>query len=218
MESTCPQRSVKDLVEGLLFLAEEPLSLNRLAESLPHTREEIAAALDALQAEYRDRGLELRFVAGGWQITTDPALGDEIERFFNLQRRRRLSKQALETLAVIAYNQPITRSEIEAVRGVQTTGTLQTLQECDLIRVVGQADTLGNPYLYGTTDQFLRHFGLGTIAELPPLEFEREGLVFPKRVDGGTDGESDETKVTSIEFGYEVEADGAETHVKQKGA
>ena len=224
MEQDSRHRSVKDLVENLLFLSHEPLSLKRLAESLPHSKEEIAAALDALQAEYQDRGLKLRFVSGGWELTTDPALGEEVRGFFNLQKRRRLSRQALETLSVIAYNQPITRAAIEAVRGVQTTGTLQTLLEAELIRVVGQKDTLGNPYLYGTTDHFLRHFGLADISELPPLEFEREELRPPDGEAGRVEarkqaeGEDVEGEVTSVEFGFVQEGDETEKDVQQKGA
>lgn len=209
-------------MENLLFLAEEPLTLNRLADTLPHSKEEIAAALDALQAEYQDRGLKLRFIAGGYQLTTDPSLADQVESFFSIQKRRRLSRQAMETLAVIAYNQPVTRAEIEAIRGVQTSGTLATLQECEFARVVGQKETVGNPYLYGTTDKFLEHFGLGSLSELPQLEFEREGLTRPvlrKSPDGeATDEEQTEPSITPVDFGIAAESAEVITHVKQKGA
>jgi len=217
LEITGRHRSVKDLVENLLFLAPEPLSLTRIAEAVPHSKEEIAAALDALQAEYSDRGLKLRYVSGGWEITSDPDLADAVQEFFNLQRRKHLSRQALETLAVIAYNQPITRGQIEAIRGVQTTGTLHTLLESNLIRVVGQRDSLGNPYLYGTTDEFLRHFGLGDVSELPPLEFEHESLAgVGKAVEPGN-GEA-EGIVTPVEFGFDESASEKDTNVQQKGA
>jgi len=208
-------------VENLLFLAKEPLSLKRLEESLPHSKEEIAAALDALQVEFLDRGLRIRYSSRGWEITTDPDYSSEVEHFYNLQRRRRLSRQALETLTVIAYNQPITRAEVETVRGVGTTGTLQTLLECGFIRIVGQRETVGNPYIYGTSEEFLAHFGLGTIDELPPLEFEREGLTPPKI--GET--ESEETtpkeeggKVTPVDFGLSDETAEITENVQQKGA
>ncbi len=217
-----PYRSVKDLVENLLFLAEEPVTINRLAETLPHSKEEIAAALDSLQAEYLDRSLKLRYVAGGWELTTDPGLSEEIETFFNIHKNRRLSKQAIETLAVIAYNQPITRAEIESIRGVQTSGTLATLQDCELAKVVGQKDTLGNPYLYGTTETFLTHFGLGSINELPVLEFEREGLTKPKpEPDEGkdeSDEKAEESRVTPVDFGIAADAADVDSHAKQKGA
>jgi len=224
LDTSIPLKSVKDIVENLLFLSQEPLSLKRLADSLPYSKEEIAAALDALQAEYQDRALKLRFASGGWQLTTDSALADEVEDFFNIQRKRRLSRQALETLTVIAYNQPVTRSGIEAIRGVSTSGTLQTLTECGLIRVIGQKDTLGNPYLYGTTDEFLRHFGLGDVTELPPLEFEREGLTAPTlrerdiEGDGSEKQDSDAGEITPVDFGMTDETAEIPANVQQKGA
>ena len=224
MESSHAHRSVKDLVENLLFMAQEPLSLGRIADALPHSKEEIAAALDALQAEYLDRGLKLRFVSGGWELTTDPSMADDVREFFDLQKRKRLSRQALETLSVIAYNQPITRSAIEAVRGVQTSGTLNTLIESGLIRIIGQKETVGNPYIYGTTDEFLRHFGLGDVSELPPLEFEREGLKPPfskdtedeeKSVAGNGDAAG---QVKPVDFTKEPDPESMEPNVHQKGA
>ena len=218
MEETFEHKSAKELIENLLFLSEEPLTLNRLADSLPYSKEEIAAALDALQAEYQDRGIRLRYVQGGWQFTSDPALCEEIESFYSLQRRRRLSRAALETLAVIAYNQPIARAEIESVRGVQTSGTLQTLQECNLIRVVGQRETVGNPYLYGTTDEFLRYFGLTDASELPPLEFEREGISKPALISTPADETAREAEITPVDFGLAVETAETTPHVQQKGA
>jgi segregation and condensation protein B len=220
VESSHTHRSVKDLVENLLFMAQEPLSLSRMADALPHSKEEIAAALDALQVEYLDRGLKLRFVSGGWELTTDPSLSNEVREFFDLQKRKRLSRQALETLTVIAYNQPITRSAIEAVRGVQTSGTLGTLLESGLIRIVGQKDTVGNPYIYGTTDEFLRHFGLGDVSELPPLEFEREGLKppFDKDTEEEKKSVAGNGEVKPVDFVPEPEPESTESNVQQKGA
>ncbi len=224
-----PHRSVKDLVENLLFMAQEPLSLKRMVDTLPHSSEEIAAAIDSLTAEYLDRGLKIRFVGGGWELTTDPAFASEIQEFYNLHRRKRLSRQALETLAVIAYNQPITRAEIESVRGVGTSGTLQTLMERELIRVVGQKDTLGNPFIYGTSDTFLEHFGLGDVNELPQLEFENEGLKHPIQHEEAVGKEkageeSEKDKVTSdgeikpVDFGLTEESAEVTDNVQQKGA
>jgi len=224
-----PHRSVKDLVENLLFMAQEPISLQRMTDSLPYSREEIAAAIDSLTAEYIDRGLKIKYINGGWELTTDPVFADEIQNFYNLQRRKRLSRQALETLAVIAYNQPITRAEIESVRGVGTSGTLQTLIERDLIRVVGQKDTLGNPFIYGTSDTFLEHFGLGDINDLPQLEFESEGLKHPIKREQDTDtkevgeesGKSQDVsdgEVKPVDFGLTEESAEVTTNVQQKGA
>ncbi|HEX9745245.1 MAG TPA: SMC-Scp complex subunit ScpB [bacterium] len=214
-----PHRSVKDLVENILFLTGEPVSLKRFKESLPYDEEEISAALDSLQAEYQERGLKLRFVNGCWEMTSDPSLSVEVENFFNIQRTKRLSKAALETLAVIAYNQPITRPEIDTIRGVQTSGTIYKLQESNLIKVVGQKNSLGNPYLYGTTDEFLRHFGLGNIEELPPLEFEREGLRKPVLDQGEDEQQSaDEPRITTVDFGLNDETTEITDHAQKKGA
>ena len=223
MDEIRPHRSVKDLIESLLFLAEEPVTLKRMTESLPYSGEEIAAALDSLQAEYQSRGLRLRYINGGWEFTTDPALSGEIENFYDIRRKKRLSRAALETLAVIAYNQPLTRTEVESIRGVNTSGTLQTLQECNLIKVVGQKETLGNPYVYGTTDEFLGYFGLGSITELPKLEFEREGFAVPEfgktdRDEGKADEEIVEAEVTTVDFGLVTDTQTIKTHVAEKGA
>ena len=214
-----------------MFLAKEPLTLKRLGENLPHSKEEILAALDSLQAEYQDRGLKLRFSAGGWELTTDPVLANEIETFYNLQRRKRLSRQALETLTVIAYHQPVTRVEIEAVRGVNTSGTIQTLCDCEFVKVVGQKNTLGHPFLYGTTENFLRHFGLGDINELPPLEFEREGIRQPdlsmfrqsqtgngEDVSEDNEAEKEKGEITPVDFGMIDETQEIKPNVQQKGA
>jgi segregation and condensation protein B len=223
VDETRLNKSVKQLVENLLFLSEEPLTIKRMADSLPYSREEIAAALDALQTEYQDRGLKLREIQGGWQFTSDPTLAEEIETFFNLQRRKRLSRAALETLAIIAYNQPVTRAEVESIRGVQTSGTIQTLQDANLVRVVGQKETVGNPYLFGTTDDFLAYFGLNDASELPQLEFEREGLTRPVLKDGEVPSASvqespKEATITPVDFGIATETSEVSSHVQQKGA
>jgi segregation and condensation protein B len=218
-------RSVKDLLENLLFLSEEPLTLKHLSDSLPYPKEEISAALDALQTDFENRAIKLRFVQGGWILATDPSMHQEIEAFYDLQRRRRLSRAALETLAVIAYNQPVTRAEIEAVRGLQTSGTLQTLQEAALIRVIGQRESVGNPYLYGTTDEFLRYFGLADPSELPPLEFNHQHIPAEKEpvVEPGdecieaAEGVADDI-ITPVDFGFSSESEEVTIHAQQKGA
>jgi segregation and condensation protein B len=218
-------RSVKDLLENLLFLSEEPLTLKHLSDSLPYSKEEIAAALDALQTDYENRAIKLRLVQGGWILATDPGLHQEIEAFYDLQRRRRLSRAALETLAVIAYNQPVTRAEIEAVRGLQTSGTLQTLQEAALIRVVGQRESVGNPYLYGTTDEFLRYFGLADPSELPPLEFNHQFIAGVKEAVAEPSDECivtaevvEDDVITPVDFGFSEESEEVTINVQQKGA
>ena len=135
-------------------------------------RERWQAALDELRADYaRDgRGLQLVEVAGGWQITTRPEYNDWVRELLDPRTPTRLSIQALETLAVIAYKQPVTLPEVIDLRGVKSGGVLKTLLEKRLIRIVGRKEVVGRPMLYGTTKQFLLHFGLKDLGELPKIE------------------------------------------------
>lgn len=163
-------------VEALLFAAAGPLSLDDLAKRLP-ANAEVEAALAALQARYEGRGVELACVAGRWRFQTAEDLA-----FLMTEEReepRRLSKAAQETLAIIAYHQPVTRAEIEAVRGVQASrGTLDVLLELGLVRMRGRRRTPGRPVTYGTTDAFLEHYGLANLADLPGMaEMKAAGLL-----------------------------------------
>ena len=163
-------------VEALLFAAAGPLSESDLAKRLPEGAD-IAAAIAALQARYAGRGVELACVAERWRFQTAQDLAwlmtDEREE------PRRLSKAAQETLAIIAYHQPVTRAEIEAVRGVQASrGTLDVLLELGLVRMRGRRRTPGRPVTYGTTDAFLEHYGLATLGDLPGAsEMKAAGLL-----------------------------------------
>lgn len=163
-------------VEALLFAAAGPLSEADLAKRLPEGAD-IAAAIAALQARYAGRGVELACVAERWRFQTAQDLAwlmtDEREE------PRRLSKAAQETLAIIAYHQPVTRAEIEAVRGVQASrGTLDVLLELGLVRMRGRRRTPGRPVTYGTTDAFLEHYGLATLGDLPGAsEMKAAGLL-----------------------------------------
>ena len=157
------------LVEGLLFVAEEPVSLKRLAQVLEAPPEAVEAALQELEITYRERGLRVQRVKDRVQLVTAPSLAAYVERFLGLERRGRLSQAALETLSIIAYRQPITRAQIEAIRGVNSDGVRRTLLRKGLIEEVGRADTIGRPILYGTTFAFLQYFGLESLDDLPPL-------------------------------------------------
>jgi len=163
-------------IEALLFAAAEPLSFDDLAKRLPEGAD-IGAALADLHGRYAGRGIELVQVAGRWRFQTAADLA-----FLMTQEReepRRLSKAAQETLAIIAYHQPVTRAEIEAVRGVQASrGTLDVLLELGLVRMRGRRRTPGRPVTFGTTDAFLEHYGLATLADLPGLaEMRAAGLL-----------------------------------------
>ena len=162
----------KRIVEGLLFVSGQPVTLKRLKEVLGELEEEpLRRLISELQADYQQarRAFRIQEVAGGYQLVTDPELAPWMKRLLQLPREETLSKPALETLAIIAYRQPLTKAEIEAIRGVDGTATLDTLLERQFVRVLGRKDTPGRPLLYGTTDEFLRHFGLKSVEDLPPM-------------------------------------------------
>jgi segregation and condensation protein B len=177
-EALGPQ-PLKPLLEALLLVAREPLSLDRLASVIDVVpKGEIGQALRSLQEEYdqAERGLQVVLVAGGYQLVTRPEYGSWIKRLDKSKSAPKLSRSALESLAIISYKQPIVRSEIEAIRGVETSGVLRTLLERKLVRIVGRKDMPGRPILYGTTKIFLQHFGLRDLSDLPPLrEFKELG-------------------------------------------
>lgn len=156
-------------VESLLFVADGPASVTRLAEALEATPGQIERALADLEAAYAGRGLRLQRAGNRVQLITAPEAAPCVERFLGLEVRTRLSRAALETLAIIAYRHPITRPEIEAIRGVSSDSVLRTLLSVGLIEEVGRAPTVGRPILYSTTFEFLQHFGLHSLDELPSL-------------------------------------------------
>jgi len=157
-------------VESLLFVADAPVSVGYLAEALGVSAGEVERALADLEQSYAGRGLQLQRAASRVQLITAPEAAQCIERFLGLEARTRLSRAALETLSIVAYRQPITRRQIEAIRGVASDSVLRTLLSVGLIEEVGRARTVGRPILYGTTFEFLQHFGLRSLSDLPPLD------------------------------------------------
>jgi segregation and condensation protein B len=167
-----PLTELHALVESLLFVSGEPVAAAQLARALEVDEETVASALRTLAAAYasHNRGLRVQMHRNKYQIVTAPAAASHIERFLDLDTSSKLSGPALETLAVIAYRQPVTRSQIEAVRGVDCAAVLRSLTQRGLVEEVGRLDVVGRPILYGVTDFFLQHFGLTDLEELPPLE------------------------------------------------
>lgn len=168
-----PAEEVRAILEALVFASPQPITARDVSKVLAGVeRERWQQALEELRAEYaRDgHGLQLVEVAGGWQITTRPEYNDWVRELLDPKTPTRLSIQALETLAVIAYKQPVTLPEVIELRGVKSGGVLKTLLEKRLIRIVGRKEVVGRPMLYGTTKQFLLHFGLKDLAELPKIE------------------------------------------------
>lgn len=156
-------------VEALLFVADSPVSVRQLADGLQVSSRQILRALDALDDEYIHRGLRLQRFKSGVQLTTAPGLAKEIERFLNVEKTSRLTRSALEVLAIIAYQQPVTRPLIDSIRGVNSDSVLRTLLRHGLIVDVGRGEGPGRPILYATTSEFLQHFGISTLEELPQL-------------------------------------------------
>ena len=166
------EADLKRTAEALLFAAPEPLSLNRMQSIIPRCdRRALRAALAELAQQYDEGGhaFQLVEIGGGWRIVTRPEHARRIEELLKGQRRVRLSRAALECVAVVAYRQPCTRVDVEAVRGVNCGGSLATLLERGLIRITGRAETLGRPLLYSTTDTFLSHLGINNLSDLPQL-------------------------------------------------
>ena len=164
--------SLKGLLEALLLVSDDSVPATELARAAGAEPGEVASALAELAAEYADanRGIQLREVAGGWRLFTHPAYHDRVADYVLSWDTRRLSQAALETLAVIAYHQPVTREGVKAIRGVNSDGVISSLREKGLVREVGRDRDRGQAQLWGTTRLFLEHFGLRSLRELPPLE------------------------------------------------
>jgi segregation and condensation protein B len=175
-----PSAELKAILEALIFASPEPLTpkaIFKLLDSEPV--EDVQTALADLKQDYeRPGGLQLVEVAGGYQIVTRPDLHDWVRRLFHERTTQKLSVQSLETLAVIAYRQPVTAPEITEIRGVNTSGVLNTLLERHLIKIVGRKQVVGRPFMYATTKEFLIRFGLNDLNDLPKVEDMAEALGF----------------------------------------
>ncbi|HTK26930.1 MAG TPA: SMC-Scp complex subunit ScpB [Pyrinomonadaceae bacterium] len=174
-ENEKQNRSLSELVavvEALIFVSDEPLTTKLLAEVLDEDKESVEAAVEELAKEYKSResGLQLREIAGGWQISTRTEFHEDVRRFLKTRPSAKLSLASLETLAVIAYKQPVTVPEILEIRGVQSASAIKTLLEKRLIVTKGHKETVGRPMQYGTSKEFLIQFGLKDLSELPSIE------------------------------------------------
>ena len=163
---------IVSIVEVLIFVADEPITVKLLSEVLGEDKETVEAAVEELRGEYEQRegGLQLREIAGGWQISTRTEFHDEVRKFLKTRPSAKLSLAALETLAVVAYKQPATIPEILEIRGVQSASAIKTLLDKKLIVAKGRKETVGRPMQYGTSKDFLIQFGLKDMSELPSIE------------------------------------------------
>ena len=176
----------KKIIETLLFITDRPVKPGRLAEVVETvSAKQVLAIIEELTREYAQTGRAVQIVevGGGFQMATKPEYGRWVRKLYNEKMTTKLSNAALETLAIIAYKQPITRAEMESIRGVDVAGPLERLLERGLVRVVGKKDTIGRPMVYGTTDEFLRMFGLNKVSELPDLQVFAEKTLHEKQAD-----------------------------------
>jgi segregation and condensation protein B len=168
------RHELKHAIEGLLFASEKPLGVEEINLAFEKSLEpgEIRSLVEELKSEYETecRGFRLCEIAGGYQLLTDPGLSPILKRFYHAREKKKISQASLETLSVIAYKQPVTRAEIEFIRGVNVDGALKTILEKGLVCITGRKDMPGRPMLYGTTPGFLEHFGLKSLEELPTLK------------------------------------------------
>src|SRR5919106_3211363 len=171
---------LKAIVEALIFASPEPITPRMLFKILAdEPKEDVSAAIQALRTEYEARpGLQFVEVAGGYQIVTRPELHEWVRRLFHERSSQKLTVQGLETLAVIAYKQPVTALEISEIRGVNTSGVLSTLLERHLVKIVGRKNVVGRPFMYATTKEFLIRFGLKDLGDLPKIEDMADALGF----------------------------------------
>jgi segregation and condensation protein B len=171
-----PSDRIKGVLESLLFVARKPLPLEEVQAALKMeiSGEDLARLLEELIREYESKGINIVKVAGGYLMGTNPVNADFVHNLLHAKVQTTLTHQALETLSIIAYKQPVTRAEVERVRGVISDGPIETLLQKRLIQELGRSESVGRPYLYGTTIEFLRHFGLKDLSDLPPLPMSPE--------------------------------------------
>jgi segregation and condensation protein B len=168
-------RELNASLEALLFVAPVAVTPSQLASALEIPESEVDAGLKLLAVDLKERGLRLQRHAGRLQLTTAPELSEVIERFLGLEITSHLSRAALETLSIVAYQQPVTRPQVDSIRGVNSDGVMKSLLHKGLIQDIGRAEGPGRPILYASTAEFLQHFGLASLDELPPLEVEQDG-------------------------------------------
>lgn len=178
---TTEEGELKYVIEAVLFASEKSLAPEDLKDAFEGgvSVSDIRKCLEALKKEYHEqrRGFTLLEIAGGYQLMTDERFSVFLKRFYTSREKKKLSPAGLETLSVIAYRQPVTKADIEFIRGVNVDGPLKTLLERNMVKIAGRKDVPGRPLLYGTTEEFLSHFGLNALADLPPLsEFSEKDL------------------------------------------
>ena len=180
-----PPETLENRIEALLFVAPGPVTPNQLASALECKTSEVEQSLSVLDEVYKNkRSLGLQRHGGRVQLTTSPHMAELVERFMGLEATSRLSQAALEALSIVAYRQPITRPGIDSIRGVNSDGVLKSLLSKGLIQEVGRVEGPGRPILYGVTNDFLQHFGLSSVNELPPFNQDEDPTGAPSTDNG----------------------------------
>ncbi|MDP8233871.1 MAG: SMC-Scp complex subunit ScpB [Candidatus Saelkia tenebricola] len=165
------ENKVKHIIEALLFVSERPLSLEQIKSVLDTEKKAIVSGINELKEEYdSNHSFKIREVAGGYQLVTDAEYSPWLRKLFQGGRKEHLSRAALETVAIVAYKQPVTKPEVAQIRGVDVDGVMRKLLEKGLVRLAGRKKVVGRPILYSTTKKFLEYFGLNSLEELPPLD------------------------------------------------
>lgn len=181
MEEVLEKSKIKSVIESLIFTAEKPLPFDEIKKLFEDAQDSLLKeAIDELikESEQRNSGIRIIEIAGGYQMVTAPENAAELKEFYRIKHTEKLSKPSLEALAIIAYKQPVTRIDVESIRGVNTDGVIKNLLEKSLIRIVGRKEVIGRPFVYGTTRQFLDYFGLKSLDELPKIEeFAQKDLI-----------------------------------------
>ncbi len=179
------QGNLEVKLEALLFASPGPVTIDQLATALEVGPAAVKSALSNLETQYADRGLRIQYHQGGAQMTSAPEYAPEIEKLLQLDSQAHLSRAALEVLAIVTYRQPITRPEIDSIRGVNSDSSIKTLHRYGLIEEIGRTSGPGRPILYGTSGEFLQHFGISSLDQLPEIEGESqppaEGSGLPKQ-------------------------------------
>ncbi len=204
------KEQVKHIIEAMLFVSDKPLFVNEIKGVLEDADvRQVKDTLAELAKEYEDtnRAFRIKEMAGGYQIVTNTALASWLKKLYKTSGADRLTGPSLETLAIVAYKQPASKPEIEAIRGVNVDGVLKTLVEKSLVRIVGRRETVGRPILYGTTSEFLQYFGLNSLEELPKLEefnITEKDIELPEHLRQEEDGGSQQNESRQEEKQDEV--------------
>ncbi|MGE5279231.1 MAG: SMC-Scp complex subunit ScpB [Deltaproteobacteria bacterium] len=200
MEDAILREKNKSILESLIFIANRPITVEELRKVVEDMEPaEIKEAVDEIRRAYEERmsGVRVVEIAGGYMMVTAPSSAASVKTFYKIKNTERLSGPSLETLAIVAYKQPVTRVDIEAIRGVNADGVLRSLAEKNLVRVVGRKEVIGRPFVYGTTRFFLDYFGLKSLAELPKIEeFAQQDMLMDMKL---ASGEADITPLTQEE-------------------